>query len=129
MSHLYSHERDQARQAFAKLFAEPADSPRALMLAADLMYQEEYANDAEALYQEIRKKWPDFPVLGRHWNCQIVRPVRASRANARPSTPVLYMIPSTTRGLASSGAPPGTWNAQCVCSLATLPGVICFKAE
>jgi predicted Zn-dependent protease len=63
MSHLYSHERDQARQAFAKLFAVPADSPRALMLSADLMYQEEYANDAEALYQEIRKKWPDFPEL------------------------------------------------------------------
>lgn len=63
MSYLYIHDRDNARAAFAALFGVSPDSPRALMLAADLMYQEEYADDAEALYRELEKIAPDSPEL------------------------------------------------------------------
>lgn len=61
MSYLYSHDRENARGTFARLFGVPPDSSRALMLAADLMYQEELADDAELLYLEVRKQWPETP--------------------------------------------------------------------
>lgn len=61
MAHIYGHDRTAARQTFARLFGVPPDSARALMLAADIMYQEELADDAEVLYLETFKKWPDTP--------------------------------------------------------------------
>ena len=61
MSYLYTRDRDNARRAFAKLFDIPPESPQAFLLTADLMVQENWGAEAEALILEARKKRPDLP--------------------------------------------------------------------
>jgi tetratricopeptide (TPR) repeat protein len=63
MAYLYSHEREQAREAISKLFGLGAATADAAMLTADLAYQEMDGDDAEALYLEVLKKRPDFPLI------------------------------------------------------------------
>ncbi|MEX2263614.1 MAG: tetratricopeptide repeat protein [Bryobacteraceae bacterium] len=61
MTHIYTRNRDGARQTFAKLFGTSPDSPQAYLLTADLMIQEKAIGDAEALIREAQKKRPDVP--------------------------------------------------------------------
>lgn len=61
MTYLYTHDRDNCRRAFARLFQVPPESPQAFVLAADLMIQENYAADGEALILQAQKKRPDLP--------------------------------------------------------------------
>lgn len=59
-SYLHTHDRENARQTYAKLFQIKPDSPQAYLLAAHLMYQTAYGQDAEALLLEASGKWPDW---------------------------------------------------------------------
>jgi tetratricopeptide (TPR) repeat protein len=61
MCYLYTHDSAHASRTFAELFQIPPNSAEALLLTADLMTQERYTDDAEALIMEARKKRPDSP--------------------------------------------------------------------
>jgi hypothetical protein len=62
------------------------------------------------------------------WWCQISLPVRASIAHAWLRGPVMYMMPSTTIGVASNWpVTPPVWKVHCGASCAALAGVICFS--
>ncbi len=61
MSHLHLGHRDRALQEFAKVFRVDPDSPRALLLAGNLMYRENRLSDATALLREALKMEPGLP--------------------------------------------------------------------
>ena len=63
MTYLHTHDRDNARRRFAKLFDVPPESPQAYILAADLMVQEHYVDDGEALVLKALEKEPDLPLV------------------------------------------------------------------
>lgn len=59
--YLHAHELDKARVSYAGLYRIEPDSPQAFLLAAHLMYQAAYGQDAESLLAPAAKKWPDWP--------------------------------------------------------------------
>jgi superkiller protein 3 len=63
MVYLATHDRDNARRCFARIFRVPEESPQAFILAADLMSQEKYVDDSEAMILEALKKKPDLPLV------------------------------------------------------------------
>jgi len=63
MAYLATHDRDSARRLFARMFGMQPDSPQAYILAADLMSQEKYVDDSEAMILEALKKKPDLPLV------------------------------------------------------------------
>lgn len=63
MAYLATHDRTSARRTFARIFGLPPDSPPAYILAADLMSQEKYVDDSEAVILEALKLRPDLPLI------------------------------------------------------------------
>lgn len=63
MAYLATHDRDNARRTFARIFGLDPESPPAYILAADLMSQEKYVDDSEAMILEALKKKPDLPLV------------------------------------------------------------------
>ncbi len=63
MAYLATHDRDNARRWFARIFGVPTESPQAFILAADLMSQEKYVDDSEAMILEALKQKPDLPLV------------------------------------------------------------------
>jgi superkiller protein 3 len=63
MAYLATHDRDNARRLFARIFAVQPDSPQAYILAADLMSQEKYVDDSEAMILIALNKKPDLPLV------------------------------------------------------------------
>lgn len=63
MAYLATHDRDNARRWFAKIFGVPGESPQAFILAADLMSQEKYVDDSEAMILGALKLKPDLPLV------------------------------------------------------------------
>lgn len=63
MAYLATHDRDNARRTFAHIFGLNPDSPPAYILAADLMSQEKYVDDSEAMILEALKKNPALPLV------------------------------------------------------------------
>ena len=63
MAYLATHDRENARRSFARIFGFDPESPAAYILAADLMSQEKYVDDSEAMILEALKKKPDLPLV------------------------------------------------------------------
>ena len=63
MAYLSTHDGPNTRRSFAKLFGIDAESPQAYVLAADLMSQENYVDDAEAMILAALEKQPDLPLV------------------------------------------------------------------
>ena len=63
MAYLATHDGPNTRRSFAKLFGIDAESPQAYVLAADLMSQENYVDDAEAMIRAALEKRPDLPLV------------------------------------------------------------------
>jgi superkiller protein 3 len=63
MAYLATHDRQNARRSFARIFGLDPESPPAYILAADLMSQEKYVDDSEAMILEALKKKPDLPLV------------------------------------------------------------------
>lgn len=63
MAYLATHDRDNARRMFAKIFGLPEESIQSYLLAADLMSQEKYVDDSEAMILAALKKKPDLPLV------------------------------------------------------------------
>lgn len=63
MAYLATHDRANARRTFARIFGLAPDSPPAYILAADLMSQEKYVDDSEAMILEALKLKPDLPLI------------------------------------------------------------------
>ena len=63
MAYLATHDGPNTRRSFAKLFGIDPDSPQAYVLAADLMSQENYVDDAEAMILAALEKQPDLPLV------------------------------------------------------------------
>jgi superkiller protein 3 len=63
MAYLATHDRDNARRTFAHIFGLAPDSPPAYILAADLMSQEKYVDDSEAMILEALRLKPDLPLI------------------------------------------------------------------
>lgn len=80
MTHLYTHDRDNARRVFAQLFGIAPESRQAFLLTADLMVQENYSADAEALIQEVGKKWPELPEV--HYKLGLIAFTKGQYAEA-----------------------------------------------
>lgn len=64
MAYLATHKREQARTNIAKLFGVDPESTQAYVLAADMMSQENYVDDAEAMILAALKREPDLPLVG-----------------------------------------------------------------
>ena len=63
MAYLATHDRANARRTFARIFGLEPDSPPGYLLAADLMSQEKYVDDSEAMILEALKIKPDLPLI------------------------------------------------------------------
>ena len=63
MAYLATHDGPNTRRSFAKLFGIDPESPQAYVLAADLMSQENYVDDAEAMILAARKMQPELPLV------------------------------------------------------------------
>jgi superkiller protein 3 len=63
MAYLSTHDRDNARRSFARIFGLEPESAAAYILAADLMSQEKYVDDSEAMILAALKKRPDLPLV------------------------------------------------------------------
>ena len=63
MAYLATHDGASTRRSFAKLFGIDPESPQAFVLAADLMSQENYVDDAEAMIREALERQPDLPLV------------------------------------------------------------------
>ena len=63
MAYLATHDGPNTRRSFAELFGIDPESPQAYVLAADLMSQENYVDDAEAMILAALEKQPDLPLV------------------------------------------------------------------
>ena len=63
MAYLATHDRANARRTFARIFGLEPDTPAAYILAADLMSQEKYVDDSEAMILEALKLQPNLPLV------------------------------------------------------------------
>ena len=63
MAYLATHDRVNARRTFARIFGLAPDTPAAYILAADLMSQEKYVDDSEAMILEALKLQPSLPLI------------------------------------------------------------------
>lgn len=63
MAYLATHDRDNARRTFAGIFGLAPESPAGYVLAADLMSQEKYVDDSEAMILAALKLQPGLPLV------------------------------------------------------------------
>lgn len=63
MAYLATHNRENARRTFARIFGLEPDSAPAYILAADLMSQEKYVDDSEAMILAALKIQPNLPLV------------------------------------------------------------------
>ena len=80
MCHVYSHEPDKARRAFATLYNVPADSAQAALLASHFMNRENFASEAEALVRQAQEIDPSLPDL--HYRLGVIDLTNGNHAGA-----------------------------------------------
>lgn len=61
MSYVYARDFEKSRQAFARLFDVPPDSPQASLLTSHFMIRENLVSDAEALIRQAQEEDPTLP--------------------------------------------------------------------
>ena len=80
MCHIYSHEPDKARGAFATLYNVPADSAQAALLASHFMNRENFASEAETLVRQAQEIDPSLPDL--HYRLGVIDLTNGNHAGA-----------------------------------------------